>query len=157
MEPIGIAITSRRAICGVRRRSILGRAVCRSPASLVFLLTVLKPHVAGALASWVFGSACALPILDVGGTAVQCRARGLGQGRRGAPALARAIGKVDGLGVVRRHRVKVEDWVWLVVGGGGCAVETDAGRRLGLESTTGWAVADGEVFRGLVSSSRTEV
>jgi hypothetical protein len=44
-----------------------------------------------------------------------------------------------------------------VVGGGGCAVETDAGRRLGLESTTGWAVADGEVFRGLVSSSRTEV
>jgi hypothetical protein len=53
--------------------------------------------------------------------------------------------------------VKVEDWVWLVVGGGGCAVETDAGRRLGLESTTGWAVADGEVFRGLVSSSRTEV
>jgi hypothetical protein len=53
--------------------------------------------------------------------------------------------------------VKVEDWIWLVVVGGGCAVETDAGRRLGLESTTGWAVADGEVFRGLVSSSRTEV
>jgi hypothetical protein len=53
--------------------------------------------------------------------------------------------------------VEVEDSVWLVVAGGDCAVETGAGRRLGLESTTGWAVANGEVFRGLVSSSRTEV
>jgi hypothetical protein len=53
--------------------------------------------------------------------------------------------------------VKVKGWVWLVVVGGDCAVETDAGRRLGLERTTGWAAADGEVFRGLVSSSRTEV
>jgi hypothetical protein len=35
---------------------------------LVFLLAILKPHIAGAVASWVFGSACALPILDVEGT-----------------------------------------------------------------------------------------
>lgn len=49
--------------------------------------------------------------------------------------------------------VEVEDWVRLV-GGCGCAVETDAGRRLGLERTVGWSVVSGEVVRGLVSSSR---
>lgn len=48
--------------------------------------------------------------------------------------------------------------MWLVGGGcGDCAVETDAGRRVGLASTVGWAVASGEVGGGLVSSSRTEV
>ena len=52
--------------------------------------------------------------------------------------------------------VEAEVWVWLVVGGGDCAVETDAGGRLGLERTAGWSVASGEVG-GLVSSSRTEV
>ena len=43
------------------------------------------------------------------------------------------------------------------VGCGDCAVETDAGRRLGLASAAGWSVASGEVVRGLVSPSRTEV
>jgi len=54
--------------------------------------------------------------------------------------------------------VEVEDWVWVVVGGGcgDCAVETDAGRRVGLASTAGWSVASGDVG-GLASSSRTEV
>ena len=48
--------------------------------------------------------------------------------------------------------------MWLVgVGCVDCAVETGAGRRLGLESTAGWSVASGEVVRGLISSSRTEV
>ena len=118
MEPIRLAITPRRAIC-TRRRPILGGTVCRSPASLVFLLIVLKPHVAGAVAGWVFGSACALPVLGIGGTAECRRARILGQGRRGAPALARAVGEVDCLGVVRRHRsrggglgVGSRWWLW---------------------------------------------
>lgn len=54
--------------------------------------------------------------------------------------------------------VELEDWMWLVGGGGGdCAVETNAGGRLGLERTAGWSVASGEVVRGSVSSSRTEV
>ena len=54
-------------------------------------------------------------------------------------------------------RVEVEDWVWVVGGGcGDCAVETDAGRRLGLASTDGWSVASGDVGV-LASSSRTEV
>jgi hypothetical protein len=52
--------------------------------------------------------------------------------------------------------VEAEDPVWLVDGGCDCAVDSDAGRRLGLESTVGWSVASGEVVRGLVSSSRTE-
>jgi hypothetical protein len=39
--------------------------------------------------------------------------------------------------------------------GGGCAVDTGAGRRLGLEGTDGSAVVSGEVVRGLVSPSRT--
>jgi hypothetical protein len=39
--------------------------------------------------------------------------------------------------------------------GGGCAVDTGAGRKLGLEGTDGSAVVSGEVVRGLVSPSRT--
>lgn len=49
--------------------------------------------------------------------------------------------------------VEVVDWVWLV-GCGGCAVETDAGRSLELERSAGWSVVSGEVLRGLVSPSR---
>ena len=48
--------------------------------------------------------------------------------------------------------------MWLVGGGcGDCAVETDAGRRVGLASTAGWSVVSGEVVGGLLSPSRTEV
>ena len=85
---------------------------------MVFLLIVLKPHIAGAVAGGVFGSARALPVLGIGGT-VECRrAMILGQGRRGAPALARAVGEVDCLGVVRRHRSRggglgMASWWWL--------------------------------------------
>ena len=46
-------------------------------------------------------------------------------------------------------------WVWRS-DGGGCAVDTCAGRRLGLESTVGPAVVSGEVVRGLLSPSRTD-
>jgi hypothetical protein len=51
--------------------------------------------------------------------------------------------------------VVVGSWVWRN-DGGACAVDTDAGRRLGLESTVGSAVVSGEVIRGLLSPSRTE-
>ena len=46
-----------------------------------------------------------------------------------------------------------EDWIRLV-GGCDCAVETDAGGRLGLERAAGWSVVSGEVVRGSLSPSR---
>ena len=49
----------------------------------------------------------------------------------------------------------VGSWLWRG-DGGGCAVDTGAGRRLGLEGTVGPAVVSGEVIRGLLSPSRTE-
>lgn len=54
--------------------------------------------------------------------------------------------------------VVVVGWSWRLCGGGrACAVESDAGRRVGLESTVGSAVVSGEEVRGEVSSSRTEI
>lgn len=68
----------------------------------MFLLTVLKPHVAGAVIVLGLGSARALPIFGVGCTSVCGRAGIVGSGRR-APALIGTIGGVGGRGVVRRY------------------------------------------------------
>ncbi|RXK33035.1 hypothetical protein BBD39_09200 [Arsenophonus endosymbiont of Bemisia tabaci Asia II 3] len=78
---------------------------------------MLKPHIAGAAVAGVLGSARALPVLRVGGTACHGRAGVLDGGRRGAPALAGSVGGVDGIGVVGcgpsdGGRVGVEDVGW---------------------------------------------
>ena len=52
--------------------------------------------------------------------------------------------------------VVVGSWVWRN-DGGTCAVDTGAERRSGSESTVGSAVVSGEVVRGLLSPSRTEI
>jgi hypothetical protein len=98
---IGLAVAPRGSICA-RRRSVLRRAVCRRPTSLVFLLAVLKPHVAGAVIVLVLGSARALPIFGVGCTSVHRSAGIVGSGRR-ASTLVRTTGEVGNFGVLRRY------------------------------------------------------
>jgi hypothetical protein len=95
---IGLAVAPRGSIC-VRRRSVLRRAVCRRPTSLVFLLAVLKPHVAGAVIVLVLGSARALPIFGVGCTPVHRSARIVGSGHR-SPTLVGTTGEVGNSGVL---------------------------------------------------------
>jgi len=98
---IGLAVASPSPIC-VRRGAVLRRAVCRRPTSLVFLLAMLKPHVAGAVIVFGLGSARALPVFGIGCTSVYRSVGIAGSGRR-APTLIGTIGGVGDLGVVRRN------------------------------------------------------